>query len=619
MKKYLLILLSVILFASVSAQAQALDYDKLAPHPRLLLKKGDITAMKEFCDRSANARAVHDKIIDNANGYLSAMPVTRKMTGRRLLSISREALKRIFYLSYAYLTTEDVRYAARAEREMLAICEFEDWNPSHFLDVGEMTMALAIGYDWLYRYLPVHSRSIIGTAIYEKGLRASENTKQAWFFTADNNWNQVCNAGMIYGALATLERSPEYCKALIAKCIESNPIAQKCYEPDGGYPEGFGYWDYGTGFEVMLVAALQSALGTDAGIAAQQSFLRSATFMTYMTTPSGKCYNFYDSGSGMSCISSKYWFARQMNDASIVAVDELQIKQGKVPGDRLLPIYMIFGSSLDLSKTHLPKSKTWVNHGEAPIFAYRDGWESPEDTYFAIKGGKAATNHAHMDAGSFIYEKSGVRWAIDLGSHDYNRLEQAGVDLWNRGQNSERWEIFRLSAEAHNTLVFNGNRHNVNGLAEIIETFDTPRRKGAVINLTPTFEGDATEVIRTAELDKNDDLKIADHIVCGDKPAIVEWRMATNAEAQIVAPNTIMLTQDGKTLYLKFKGRVAAEAKIWPEHNYKEFEIVDQNLRRVGFVMQLRANQTADVEVTMSPERGKSITLPKINLNLKRK
>ena len=619
MKKYLLTLLSVILFASASAFSQTLDYEKLAPHPRLLLKKGDITAMKEFCDRSDNAKEVHNRIISTADGYLSAMPVTRQMTGRRLLQVSREALKRIFYLSYAYLTTDDVRYAACAEREMLAICEFEDWNPSHFLDVGEMTMALAIGYDWLYRYLPVHSRSIIGTAIYEKGLRASENDKQAWFFKSDNNWNQVCNAGMIYGALATMERSPEYCKALIAKCLESNPIAQECYEPDGGYPEGFGYWDYGTGFEVMLVAALQSALGTDAGIASQQSFLRSATFMTYMTTPSGKCYNYYDSGSGMSCISSKYWFARQLNDPSIVAVDEWLIKQGKVPGDRLLPIYMLFGSSLDLSKTHLPKSKTWVNHGVAPIFVYRSGWESADDTYFAIKGGKASSNHAHMDAGSFIYEKLGVRWAVDLGMHDYNRLELAGVDLWNRSQDSERWSIFRIGAESHNTLMFNGHLHNVSGMAEIVETFDTPRRRGAVINLTPTFEGDATEVIRTAELDKNDNLKIADHIVCGDKPAIVEWRIATNAEAQIVAPNTIMLTQDGKTLYLKFKGRVAAEAKIWPDHNYKDYEIVDNNLRRVGFVLQLKANQTADVEVTMSDERGKSITLPKINLGLKRK
>ncbi|MBR2629749.1 MAG: hypothetical protein IKD24_08705, partial [Alistipes sp.] len=102
-------------------------------------------------------------------------------------------------------------------------------------------------------------------------------------------------------------------------------------------------------------------------------------------------------------------------------------------------------------------------------------------------------------------------------------------------------------------------------------------------------------------------------------PAIVEWRMATNAEAQIVAPNIIMLTQDGKTMYLRLKCRGTVEAKIWPDHKYKEFEIVDKNLRRVGFVLQLKAGQTADMEVTLSDERGKSISLPKLNLGLKRK
>ena len=612
MKKFLLPLLFSFIFASTSLFAQSIDYDKLAPHPRLLLKSGDITAMKEFCKRSENAQYVHDMIVNEATRFLSTTPSTRKLEGRRLLQVSSEVLKRVFYLSYSYLMTDDVRYAQRAEQEMLAACKFENWNPSHFLDVSEMTMALAIGYDWLYRYLPVHSRSIIGTAIYEMGLLASENPKHAWFFTADHNWNQVCNAGMVYGALATMERAPEYCKALINKCLESNPLAQKCYEPDGGYPEGAGYWDYGTSFEVMLVAALQSALGTDAGIAAQESFMRTASYMTYMATPSGKSYNFADSGSAISCTSSKYWFARQLNDASIVAVDELFIKNKKVLNVRLLPTYMIFGSALDFSKSQLPRS-TWVNHGETPVFVYRSGWESSDDTYFAIKGGRASTGHAHMDAGSFIYEKDGVRWAIDLGSHNYHVLEEAGLDHGNTKQESVRWQIFRTGPESHNILSFSGKLHNVKGMAEIVETFDTPRSKGAVIDLSATFEGQAQKVTRRAELDKNDNLKITDHIVCGDNPEIVEWRMATNAEAQIVAPNTIMLTQDGKTMYLKIKNK-NAEAKIWPDHKYREYETVDKNLRRVGFVLQLKAGQTTDFEVTMSPERGRSFSLPKLDL-----
>lgn len=619
MKKLLLALFSFVFLSVASVFGQNLDYEKIAPHPRLLLKSGDITAIKEFAAQSPNGQKIHNLIITEADKMLTEAPVERQMTGRRLLSISRKALKRIFYLSYAYITTEDMRYATRAEKEMLAICEFEDWNPSHFLDVGEMTMALAIGYDWLYRQLPVHSRSIIGTAIYEKGLRPSENNSHAWFFRSNNNWNQVCNAGMIYGALATLERSPEYCKALIAKCLESNPLAQKCYEPHGAYPEGYGYWDYGTGFEVMLVAALQSALGTDAGITSQQSFMRTADFMTYMVAPSGLPFNYFDSGMKCFCVSSKYWFARELKDPSIVAIDEKFVSEGKIHAERLLPIYMIFGSSLDLANAKLPENNTWVAQGEVPLFIYRSGWTRPDDTYFAIKGGKASSNHGHMDAGSFVYEYDGIRWAVDLGQHDYNRLEQAGIGLWDMSQNSQRWDVFRIGAESHNTLVFNSQRHAVNGKAEITESFDTPRRKGAIVNLTPVFAPYAREVVRTAELDKNDYLTITDHIVVSDAPAKVEWKIATHAKAEIISPQVIMLTQNNKTIYLKLNSRLSATAQIWPEHKYMECEVPDKGVTLVGFVIDLKAGETADVVVTMSPDKkkGLKITLPKLNLGKK--
>ncbi len=621
MKKFLITLAYIVTSAFAPAFCQSLDYDKLAPHPRLLLRSGDIEAMKKFCQESANARKVHDKIIADAESFLLKEPVVfqKDESNKRILLVSREALKRIFYLSYAYKMTDDNRYAARAEKEMLAVSDFHSWNPSHFLDVGEMTMALAIGYDWLYDYLSRHSRSIIGTAIYEKGLKAQENEKHAWFYTASNNWNQVCNAGMIYGALATMERSPEYNKALIAKCLESNPIAQKCYDPDGAYPEGYSYWDYGTGFEVMLVAALQSALGTDAGIASQESFMRSAEFMTYMEAPTGKNYNYADSGSGVHCTPSKYWFARQRGDASLVVTDEMHIAGGKLPNDRLLPIYMIFGSALDFKSNILPKNKVWVGAGEVPLYIYRSGWQSKEDTYFAIKGGHAYTNHAHMDAGSFIYEWSGVRWSLDLGSHSYAILEKEGIDLWNRKQNSERWTVFRLGQHSHGVLTFNERPHNVEGIATIVDSHSSAREKWVELDLTPTFKGQVVEVRRRAELDKNDYLTITDHVVVGDTATNAEWKIATNAEAEIVTPTTIKLEQDGKTIYLKLKTKASGEAKIWPEHKYYDFELPDNNLRRVGFVVQLKAGQTVDIEVSFSPNKSKGLTLPKLNLGKRNK
>ena len=32
----------------------------------------------------------------------------------------------------------------------VVVLSFTDWHPKHFLDVAEMTTALALSYDWLY-------------------------------------------------------------------------------------------------------------------------------------------------------------------------------------------------------------------------------------------------------------------------------------------------------------------------------------------------------------------------------------------------------------------------------------------------------------------------------------
>jgi len=91
---------------------------------------------------------------------LTLPPNERKMIGKRLLRTSNENLRRIFFLSYAYRMSGQHKYFKRAEAEMLKAASFSDWNPSHFLDTGEMTMALAIGYDWLYDKLSAKSREM---------------------------------------------------------------------------------------------------------------------------------------------------------------------------------------------------------------------------------------------------------------------------------------------------------------------------------------------------------------------------------------------------------------------------------------------------------------------------
>ena len=103
--------------------------------------------------------------------------------------------------------------------------------------------------------------------------------------------------------------------------METNPKAMVGYGPDGGYPEGFGYWGYGTSFQVMLIAALESAFGTDNGLSQAPGFMESARFMQYMTAPSGDCFCFSDSPVEAECNMMMFWFAGKAKDLSLLWIE----------------------------------------------------------------------------------------------------------------------------------------------------------------------------------------------------------------------------------------------------------------------------------------------------------
>ena len=155
MKRFFAVAL-VSLFSLVAMHAQT-EYVKeqavIPSHPRILLLKGEEKALKKNIAKDPFWMHFHQTIINTADVMLDEPVNERIVTGRRLLPICHDNHKRILYLSYAYRMTGDRKYAIRAEAEMLKAASFEDWNPSHFLDTSEMTMALGIGYDWLYGVL----------------------------------------------------------------------------------------------------------------------------------------------------------------------------------------------------------------------------------------------------------------------------------------------------------------------------------------------------------------------------------------------------------------------------------------------------------------------------------
>jgi hypothetical protein len=310
--------LTCLLNNPVLAQTDSLKPGITVPdHPRLLMLAGEEASIKKVIGADHTWEGLNQALFSECDSIIAAPLLERIQIGRRLLSVSREALRRIFYLSYAWRMTNEKKYLERAEKEMLAISAFTNWNPTHFLDVAEMTMAMSIGYDWLYKGLPVASRSVIKEAILKKGIEPSLDSKYNSWLSVTHNWNQVCNAGMSYGALAIYEDEPELATKIINRAIRTIALPMGDYAPDGVYPEGYGYWGYGTSFNVMFLSAMDKAFGQDFGLTQKPGFLKTAGFLENMTGISGNPFNYSDAGSNGGLQPAMFWFATKLKDPSL--------------------------------------------------------------------------------------------------------------------------------------------------------------------------------------------------------------------------------------------------------------------------------------------------------------
>ena len=582
--------------------------EKVQAHPRLLLFKGEEKKLKQQINKDAVWKAIHQRLIDEATLTLDKPVNERIKTGKRLLSVSRDNLKRIFLLSYAYRMTGEKKYAERAEKEMLKAASFSDWNPSHFLDVGEMTMALAIGYDWLYRYLSNESKQTIEKAIVEKGLNHSFDERYNWFVNAVHNWNQVCHAGVTYGALAVWDKNKELACQVINRAIEKIAIPMQHYAPDGAYPEGVGYWEYGTSFNVMFLSAIEKIFGTDFELSQIPGFLQTGTYILQTVTPALRNFAYSDNGSRPSMSATPFWFYDKTKDATILYnQSRLYKKEGMRGIDRLAPAMLIWGASASLENPIKPSEIFWFGKGDNPVISMRSDWDTDTGVYIGVKLGSPKVNHGHMDIGSFIFEADGVNWAIDMGGEEYNRLETRGVDLWNGAQHSQRWKVFRYNNFAHNTLTFNEELQLVKGKAEIEKYSDDPHCMYVTSDLTPVYSGQVKQVKRAVSLVDKKVGVIEDKVTPTNHFTKMTWTLVTPAKATIVSDQIMLLEKDGKKLYLKVDASTPIRWNVRPAVSSYSYDSPNNGISIVTFDTDLKRNESQTIRVYLFPGEIKEV------------
>ncbi len=573
----------------------------IKPHPRLFITNKQVTQIQIKLESQPHLQVFYKAMLKKADDILDRPPVKRVKTGRRLLSVSRRCLDRIIHLSAAYRFTGKQSYLKRAEKEMLAAAAFSDWNPSHFLDVAEMTTALAIGYDWLYDGLSKASRQTIHQAILEKGLQPSLKNK-GWA-RGQNNWNQVCNGGIALGALAIMENQPELARKLVHRAVNGVQVVMKHYEPDGAYPEGPGYWVYGTSYNVILLSALESVLGTDFNLSQAPGFARAAAYYLHVAGPTGLYFNYPDSGSRGSFSPTVFWFAQKYDQPSLAWYqyqlwkDVSTLDPSILVRSRFSPLTLLWCNS----KQAIPQDLNWKGRGSNSVAMFRSSWTDSDAAYLAIKGGSPSVSHGHMDIGSFVLDAKGVRWAIDLGPESYHKIESKGMNLWGRSQDAERWRIFRYNNLSHSTLVVNGQHQRVNSNAPIVRYSDKESFPHVVFDMSDVYVGQLVKAHRGAALLSTGQVIIQDEFKATRQPATVRWAMVTPAEVSIESSKSALLQKEGKTMHLTVLTDEEIQLRTYSTEPKADYDAPNPGTRLIGFEVSLSSGQAVRTAVLISP------------------
>lgn len=515
----------------------ALAAEKPLPeHPRMFLTKQREQEIKTSIQNDAFHAKLVEQLLLKAD-RMAKEPVTHYVIpdGKRLLSQSRRSLERTSCFAFAYRMSGKDVYAKAAIDEMLAVCRFSDWNPSHYLDTAEMATAVGIGYDWLYDVIPTAQRDEIKDAMLKHAMHTGLDIyeKGGWWTKRDNNWNEVCNAGLLVGALAIADEEPEIARRITDYAIKSLPQGLSVYKPDGAYPEGPGYWAYGASFTGLMLMALEDVFGDDFELLKTEGLSATGDFYMGMVGPRYRCYNFADGGDGSDPSPMMFALSRFYDRPDYAQwLRRFLEGQNRYQSGRLAVFNAIWynpaGSEDALRNT--PQAK--VYRGIQDVATMRTSWNDPNAAFVGFKAGDNKANHGHLDIGSFVYEIDGVRWAVDLGTDDYNLPGYFG---------NKRWEYFRLNTQSHNTLTIGGKNQDPKAVCKITEfKADDPEFVAqAVADLSAAYKDQAKSAVRTVTLFKDGRFVIEDRLSGVSEP--VRWAMMSPAKIEV----------NGKTATLK--------------------------------------------------------------------
>ncbi|PWN19472.1 hypothetical protein BCV69DRAFT_272086 [Microstroma glucosiphilum] len=554
-----------------------LSATSLRSHPRLMTTGPEWSCLPQKIAKDAYLTVWNASIFANASAFYDLPPINYTFdgdpaSGSGILDPARETQLRIKTWAYAYMISNDTKWLDRTWTEMVAVAgnsttdvwdasedipgatKNETWNPDHFLDLAELTAAFAIGYDWLYDAWKPSQREAIMWTIITFGLNQGVDyykTGAAWWsetLNGNGNWNCVCNSGLILGALAIWSEDPTDASQTIINEALPN-MRQNCMRgagSDGTWSETPNYWYFGTNAQARALSALISSTGSDQGLsAANSNWNLTGQYHMYVGGQAG-LFAYGDNGPNKFSTNANGMFL-----------------WGKLAN---LPIYSLY--QRDRADAADPLSMFWYDTGVTGSFwnglaldkffnnnhsswgSMRSSWTDFTGTYVAMRAGNATGSQTHgdLDAGDFVIDALGTRWAGEYGSGNYLSTDY----FTSEAQNAVRWQYYRKGTQGQNTLVINKENQAASCLPT--NTMDsTGATQSSSINYVPGtsdiayFITDMSDCYNQTSgtikrgirfLNGRRQVLLQDEVSGGSGITSIEWRVQTNATISLNANKT---------------------------------------------------------------------------------
>lgn len=574
-----------------------LDY-KASPlagvHPRLLATESDFERLRKEVKENPHKARWYKMLLQECEEIKDKDVLRYELRdGVRLLFVSWDLQRYAVALALAYKLTGDKKYFDYAWPHLKAAAEMPDWNPSHHIDVGTLAYGYAIAYDWFYELMTDEQRAIMEKGAYENLFYtvncAIEKKDTAYCnILMSNNHNVFSNAGVMATVMAFMDVYPEVASKIGSDIIRVLECFMDKFAPMGAYYEGPYYAETAINYTVRVFAAMKPTLGTFYGLDKAQGFDMLADFIILLQSDYG-AFNFADSKCSLLAIAGMFWIFDHFGKKG--RKDEIASRNFKEPAISQVAEAILW---YNVEKEDGGDLRTVVHYPEEEIIAMRDAYGDGQ-TFVGIKAGNTVYAHSHLDAGSFVFDSKGKRWAHDLGQDNYNLYYKY-----------DHWDVFRLRAESHNTLIINPDKtpgYVLGSRADVVEFVDTPDRVKAVIRTTDLYGKErGVEASRRGYLfvDGRSSLVIRDEVML-NKESLLRWHMCTDAIAEISGNRAVLRDKNDPEKYITVEFMANCDIELGFERQLPlptSPEIPEQ-ARNEGFY-RLYCKATADGDFTLT-------------------